>query len=80
MTSVGLSQLTLGLKPASDAFHIQFSHLICSANELTCFNVKSNNVLKWVRRHCVEIVQIRTRKNSVFGHFSRSEDSQNLTL
>ena len=24
-------------------------------------------------KHCVKCVQIRTRKNSVFGHFSRSE-------
>ena len=27
----------------------------------------------WSNRHCVKSVQIRTKKNSVFGHFSRSE-------
>ena len=38
---------------------------------------KSNATIKQKfeadNKHCVKSVQIRTRKNSIFGHFSRSE-------
>ena len=31
------------------AFHIETSHLICSVNQVTCFNMKCNTWLSWVQ-------------------------------
>ena len=31
------------------AFYIQTSHLICSVNQVTCFNMKCNTWLRWVK-------------------------------
>ena len=33
---------------------------------------------KQTNKHCVKSVQIRTRNNSAFGHFSRSENIENV--
>ena len=30
-------------------FHIETSHLICSVNQVTCFNMKCNTWLRWVK-------------------------------
>ena len=32
----------------SNAFHIEISHLICHANQMTGFYMKCNTCLKWV--------------------------------
>ena len=34
---------------SSVAFHMETSHLICSANQITVFYVKRNTRLKWVK-------------------------------
>ena len=31
------------------SFHIETSHLICSVNQVTCFNMKCNTWLRWVK-------------------------------
>ena len=31
------------------AFHIETSHFICSVNQVTCFNMKCNTWLRWVK-------------------------------
>ena len=39
----------------SFAFHIETSHLFCSANKMTGFYMKSNTGLKWVNNKCHNI-------------------------
>ena len=33
----------------SVAFHMETSHLICNANQMTCFYIECNTVLKWLK-------------------------------
>ena len=40
----------------SVAFHIETSHLICIANQMTDFNMKCITGLKWVNNQCCHYV------------------------
>ena len=40
---------TVNIFQPSIAFHIETSHLICSANQMTGFYMKCNTELKWVK-------------------------------
>ena len=48
-----LRNLLFYLFQSSAAFHIEPSHLICSANQMTGFYMKCNTGLKWVKRRLV---------------------------
>ena len=51
-------------------------HFFCTA-EIICLNVIPPG--KTTNTHCVKSVQIRTRKNSVFGHISHSEKTAKVS-
>ena len=62
----------VGVNPfwSSVAFDIEFSHLICSTNQLTGFYIECNTYLKWVKRllqrfHC-ELFPITLNSTIIF--------------
>ena len=60
------------------AFHIETSHLICSVNQVTCFNMKCNTWLRWVKIFSWIMFRTLYQKRcwNIVKHFEQGETRQ----
>ena len=60
------------------AFHIETSHLICSVNQVTCFNMKCNTWLRWVKTFSWIMFRALYQKScwNVIKHFEQGKTRQ----
>ena len=61
-------------------FHIETSHLICSANQMTFFYMKCNTGMKWVKRKCWKYLCFIPKKDKYIRTYFIRIMAQHLLL